>query len=254
MDYFYIIVIITILIFGYLFFKIRKFKNQNVVKMLFPEYTFVLKDGDVDRTKSLLSSVTFADDGAFSKSSEFCELIENVPESEVIHLVIHTNGGDGVHCERMLRKLKKHQSGYIAYVKSPCYSAGSMIALGAKEIVFYKDSSLGKIDPQIGKDQAMVYYTADKRFKSHSNIHKFEQAQYLFNYEMELLDILFPNNSTQKIVRENVIENMLLSKLPHFKAFGLEECRQMGLPARYARENEYIYFTHKGMIKNYKFV
>ena len=105
-----------------------------------------------------------------------------------------------------------------------------MIALGAKEIVFYKDSSLGKIDPQIGNDQAMVYYTADKRFKSHSNIHKFEQAQYLFNYEMELLDILFPNNSTQKNVRENVVENMLMSKLPHFKAFGLEECRQMGLP------------------------
>ena len=107
MDYFYIIVIITILIIGYLFFKIRKFENQNVVKMLFPEYTFVLKDGDVDRTKSLLSSVTFADDGAFSKSSEFCELIENVPESEVIHLVIHTNGGDGVHCERNVEKIEK---------------------------------------------------------------------------------------------------------------------------------------------------
>lgn len=212
-----------------------------------PKHTFFLIDKDLDRTTSVLSQLAFSGGGAFSKSIEFCKLIDSVPEDEVINLVLQTNGGDSIHCERMLRKLKARELGYIAYIKYPCYSAGSVLALGANEIVFYKDSSLGKIDPQHGNEQMMIYYNMPEKYISSKNYYHYQQAKNQYNYEMELLDLLFVNPE----LRQTVIDTMLLSDLPHFKAFSFEECRRIGLPVRMATQDEIIFFEQPRSISNY---
>jgi hypothetical protein len=212
---------------------------------------FFLQDSDIDQTSSVLVKLTSSDNNAFSNPTIFCDLIDKVPEDQTIKLVINTNGGPVVHCAKMLRKLKKHKAGYIVYIKNNCYSAGTIVALGAKEIVFYKDSMLGKIDPQNSSHQQMaIFLNLDEKYITDTNMYDVTEAKYMFNYMKELLDLLFPEVGNP--IREKVTECMLKSAMPHFKAFGFEECQAMGLPVREAQEDEISLFEYDGNITNYQ--
>jgi hypothetical protein len=227
--------------------KCKKFCNEG---NNLPKNTFFLVDEDIDRTSSIMTKLVGKSSGAFAKSVLFCSLIDKVPPNEVINIIIHTNGGDAIHCERMLRKLKSHPAGYIAYIKSPCYSAGSIIALGASEIVFDKSSNLGKIDIQTKDGQIMIYLNLDPMYISDRNIHLVEEARYHYNYELEILNLIFPL-SDQSNIKDKVIQNMLLSLLPHHKTFNLQECIDMGLPVRPLKPEEQGFFDFNGTILDY---
>src|SRR5579883_2026604 len=86
---------------------------------------------------------------AFDTPFLMCKKIKEMSPDKPIKLVLCTNGGNVVHCEKMLKQLRKHPRGYVAYIKNECFSAGTILALGANEIVMKDDSYLGKIDPQI---------------------------------------------------------------------------------------------------------
>ncbi len=68
-----------------------------------------------------------------------------MPEEKVIKLIISTHGGSLSNCEKMLNQLLKHKAGYVAYIKNECYSAGALLALGAKELVMDENSYLERL-------------------------------------------------------------------------------------------------------------
>jgi ClpP class serine protease len=66
-------------------------------------------------------------------------------------LVLTTNGGDPNAAYRMVRYLKRKYKKLTLYVFGQCKSAGTLIALGADEIVMSEFGELGPLDVQLSK-------------------------------------------------------------------------------------------------------
>lgn len=181
---------------------------------------------------------------AFDKPYEICKKVKDMSPDKPIKLVLCTNGGNVVHCEKMLKQLRKHPCGYVAYIKNECFSAGTILALGANEIVMKDDSYLGKIDPQIGSTSksysAVLYNDLPPNCITDHTIDKVRLSEWVLNYMRELLDIIYPEalNAEESLVREKVVQNMIYSPLPHFKTFDRESCRKIGLTVRKPTSDE----------------
>lgn len=83
----------------------------------------------------------------------FIQVIRNIEErNENIALVLSTYGGDPDAAYRMTRILKDKYTKFILLVFGYCKSAGTLIALGADEIVMSDFAELGPLDVQIYRD------------------------------------------------------------------------------------------------------
>ena len=149
-------------------------------------------------------------------------------------------------CEKILKKLMKHPAGYTAYIRNECFSAGTIIALGAREIVMTEDSYLGKIDPQIvqgtldGSYPAIVYSSLEEKYITSTNIKDYKISQQVLNYTESLLEPIFKDNVTLK----NIIrDEMIYSNFPHNKTFDFEACKKMGLNNRSPNPDELPLFN-----------
>lgn len=221
-----------------------------------PMDTIYMVDADIDRSSSVISQVFTANNSAFGKPTLLCNIIDDIPDNMHINIVLTTNGGAITHCEKILRKLLQHPAGYTAYIRNECYSAGAIIALGADEIVMNNDSYLGKIDPQRGgidKTHCVISaQTLDSNVDSR-NIYSVTEARYILNHAKDLLMLIYSskqdNNASE--LMENVLMEMVYSKLPHYKLFNREECIAIGLNVREPSEDEYIYFDKNIKVKDY---
>ena len=77
---------------------------------------------------------------------EHLRLLEQRPVDQ-IDLVIHSNGGDGVVPWRLVTLLREHCKKLAVLVPHRAFSAATLTALGADEIVMHPLAMLGPIDP-----------------------------------------------------------------------------------------------------------
>ena len=181
---------------------------------------------------------------AFDKPFGICEFIKKAPHDQPIKLIICTKGGELSSCEKILRQLLAHPAGYIAYIRNECFSAGSILALGATEIVMKEDSYLGKIDPQMsngftGGYPVIVFHDLQPEHIGPDNISNVKIAEQLLNHMEKILNMLKVTDDA----RNNIRQEMLYSKLPHSTTFDLKECQNMGLNVRQPKEDELKYFS-----------
>ncbi len=81
----------------------------------------------------------------------FMQAVHGLDRSKGLDLILHTPGGNLAATESLVIYLKQMFGNDIrAFVPQIAMSAGTMIALAAKEIVMGKQSNLGPIDPQFG--------------------------------------------------------------------------------------------------------
>ncbi|MDD2390030.1 MAG: hypothetical protein PHP23_09905 [Desulfobacterales bacterium] len=66
-------------------------------------------------------------------------------------LLLGTYGGDPHVAYRMIRRIQQHCTSLSIYVHTVCKSAGTLIALGADEIIMPEDYEIGPIDVQLLK-------------------------------------------------------------------------------------------------------
>lgn len=86
-----------------------------------------------------------------SDKNGFMATIHQLDRSKGLDLLLHTPGGDVAATESLVDYLRTMFGTNIrAIIPQLAMSAGTMIALAAKQIVMGKHSSLGPIDPQIG--------------------------------------------------------------------------------------------------------
>lgn len=210
--------------------------------------TIFLVDRNIDHSESVLYQLVKSQNDAFSRPSVVCKHINEMLPDEPIRVVINTNGGALCHLEKILKKLLKHKSGYIAYIKNECYSAGALLALGAKEIVMNEDSYIGKIDPQ-RDGQLAIYKDLEPEFVDARNIHRVREAEYIFNYTNKLLGLIELGEETCDLVKEHLLH----SKLPHEALFNFQECKDLiKLNVRNPTDDEKCYFENHN-IESYKF-
>jgi len=72
-------------------------------------------------------------------------------------LILTTNGGDPAAAYRIVRFLQKTYDKLILYVFGRCKSAGTLIALGAHEIVMTDFGELGPLDIQLEKEDDLLH-------------------------------------------------------------------------------------------------
>lgn len=81
----------------------------------------------------------------------FMQAVCGLDRSKGLDLILHTPGGAIASTESIVIYLKKlFENNIRVFVPQIAMSAGTMIALSAKEIVMGKQSNLGPIDPQFG--------------------------------------------------------------------------------------------------------
>lgn len=90
--------------------------------------------------------------------SEFCDQLEKLPRNcKAVDLMIISSGGDIMVAWKIISMLREKVKEIGVLVPQTAYSAATLLALGADEIVMHPFANLGPIDPQIttrrkGKD------------------------------------------------------------------------------------------------------
>jgi ClpP class serine protease len=77
--------------------------------------------------------------------------IRSTPPGKTIEIILHTPGGLVLAASQIARALRDHDGRVVAVVPHYAMSGGTMIALGADEIVLDSHAALGPVDPQLGQ-------------------------------------------------------------------------------------------------------
>lgn len=86
-----------------------------------------------------------------------------IPRREItdrLTLVLTTNGGDAHSAYRMARLLQRQYKYIRLLVAGRCKSAGTLVAIGADEIVFGPWGELGPLDVQLAKKDELVFVSS----------------------------------------------------------------------------------------------
>ena len=80
---------------------------------------------------------------------EFVDQIEAIGTASAIDILLHSTGGDALTAWKLMSMLRERFQTVAVLVPFMAFSAATIFALGADEIVMHPHASLGPIDPQI---------------------------------------------------------------------------------------------------------
>lgn len=79
----------------------------------------------------------------------FVDILDEIGPTAKISLVLHTNGGQTAAAWRLVNLLKSFCDEFEVLIPLKAMSAGTLISLGARQIVMTKQAVLGPIDPSL---------------------------------------------------------------------------------------------------------
>lgn len=80
---------------------------------------------------------------------EFIDQIDAIPDGNKVDVLLHSSGGDPLAAWKLMSVLRERFKQVVVLVPNMAFSAATLFALGADEIVMHPHASLGPIDPQI---------------------------------------------------------------------------------------------------------
>ena len=104
--------------------------------------TFYLTDTHESTWNSVFSTVV---DPLEKLYDELC----NVPDKEMINIVVKTHGGSLLWCNKLTLLFKQRTGDVRVFIKDYAHSAGSVLALAADEIFMNRYATMSAIDPQV---------------------------------------------------------------------------------------------------------
>ena len=110
---------------------------------------------ETHRKRPLIVYVTSARSGveagiARDSIAELLAQLQHLPETEsALDLLLVSNGGDGTVAWRIVSLIRERVQSFAVLVPQAAFSAATLIALGADEIVMHPHGNLGPTDPQI---------------------------------------------------------------------------------------------------------
>lgn len=219
----------------------KKIKKVNIVE----PGVFYFVDKNFGDSQSFLKQMVTTPMDAFSNTSQTIRQIEETPENVRIKIVVNTAGGELVKCNRILKRLVNHPAGYVAYIKNESYSAGSVLALGADEIVMDKYSCLGKIDPQYASTNQsfpvhVMANTPEEKIKNVSDHSLVSMSKHVMNLFYDDIKKYYKFN---KETFDVIIDKFVTCEYPHHTLYDYDECKSFGLNVRQPKKEEMKYFA-----------
>src|SRR5690348_11090599 len=80
---------------------------------------------------------------------EFIDQLDVLKEHQAVDVLIHSTGGDALAAWKLMSVLRERFEKVSVLVPYMAFSAATVFAMGADEIVMHPHASLGPIDPQI---------------------------------------------------------------------------------------------------------
>jgi Serine dehydrogenase proteinase len=117
---------------------------------------------EIDALASTLSADFFlVNSGIADKCGDkFLSLIRSIPNRRSnASMVLITRGGSADSAFQMARSIKRHYQKFTLYVFGYCKSAGTLLAVGADEIVMSEFGQLGPLDVQLADKKEMFGQT-----------------------------------------------------------------------------------------------
>lgn len=118
---------------------------------------------------------------------EFMSQISSRKKFDKLLLILVTNGGDPDAAYRMARFIQDTYSHFTIFVTGMCKSAGTLLALGANEIIFSPYGELGPLDMQNAKEDrigqlqsALIITEALKNLEARATAKYFEVINSIF--------------------------------------------------------------------------
>ena len=112
------------------------------------------------RKRPLISYVTSIRNGCSAQMAPdvlpiFIKQINSIKKSEGVDLLILSNGGDAIVSWRIISLLREKFNKISVLVPYTAYSAATLLALGADEIIMHPFGNLGPLDPQLSFPDAL---------------------------------------------------------------------------------------------------
>lgn len=79
----------------------------------------------------------------------FTEHLDKIGDTEKISLLLYTNGGNTLTAWSLVNLIRSFCKKFEVIIPSNCFSSGTLISLGADNIVMTKQAMLGPIDPSV---------------------------------------------------------------------------------------------------------
>jgi hypothetical protein len=182
----------------------------------------------------------------FMNITDYINAIEWADKTKPIKVVISTFGGLLSGCQRIVRRLRQHPAGYVAYCNEGI-SAGGVVTISANEIVMNKYSRIGKIDPVGGGGSARIMDALNN--PDTTSIFPTSAFDILAKESTSVLNayhiFLSENVPNWTVVGENVKKHLIYSDLDHGASFGVKEVIEMGFNVREpTSDEESLYFGY----------
>ena len=79
----------------------------------------------------------------------FTEHLDKIDHAEKITLLLYTNGGNTLTAWSLVNLIRSYCDEFEVIIPSNCFSSGTLICLGANNLIMTKQASLGPIDPSV---------------------------------------------------------------------------------------------------------
>jgi hypothetical protein len=114
--------------------------------------------GKAHQADVILYSGEINDEGA----DDLIRISKEPNRADNVFLLLTTRGGSPDAAYRMARSLQRHYKKILLYIHGMCKSAGTLVAIGADELILSDFGEFGPLDAQLGKK--------DELFESHSGL------------------------------------------------------------------------------------
>lgn len=166
-------------------------------------------------------------------SEEILRAIRFTDPKIPIDLILHTPGGLALAAEQIARAISKHKGKVTVFVPHYAASGGTLIALGADEIVMDPNAVLGPVDPQVGNFPAVsilkILKEKDKNKIDDQTLILADVAekaiQQIRDYTMDLLK----DKKLSSQQKEKIIDDLTGGKYTHDYPINVEALKKMGL-------------------------
>lgn len=91
----------------------------------------------------------------------FLEHLDTIKKAEKISLIIYTRGGDTLAAWNIVNLFREFCDNFEVIIPNKCRSAGTLMSLGANNIVMTKQATLGPIDPSITRPMSPIIPTTN---------------------------------------------------------------------------------------------
>jgi membrane-bound ClpP family serine protease len=158
--------------------------------------------------------------------------IRAAPRHLPLVLVLDTTGGDMSAGLQLLHALSSHPSRVVVRVADECWSAGTLAALGADEIILAPDANLGFCDAIAHADPSKIHTGPVMTSLARGEAVDVVRSRHVLRDVTRSVAAAREARGATAADALALAERMVMSDCDHWQPIFIEEARALGLPVR----------------------